>query len=116
MTKIIKEIIIILLICLATMLALAIALYQYIPNRKVVPEITQYKASEETQELLEDDIDTRTGKNDDNKAVLTLTSTDLNNYRKSYDYVPGKSNPFATYTKTIEGDPEQNQTRNKHCF
>ena len=34
MAKVIKEIIIMLVICLLTMLVLAIALYRYIPNRK----------------------------------------------------------------------------------
>ena len=41
MAKIIKEIIIMLLTCLAGMLLFAVILYEYIPNRKVVPEIAQ---------------------------------------------------------------------------
>lgn len=105
MIKAIKEIITMLLVCLVTMLILAIALYQYIPSRKVVPEVIKYTASEDVKDLLEDNIDTK-AKEEENKAVLTLTSSDLNNYRKSYDYVPGKSNPFALYTPTITGDPE----------
>ena len=59
MTKVIKEIIIMLLICLLTMLVLAIALYKYIPNRKIVPEVVKYTASEEVQDLLEDNIDSK---------------------------------------------------------
>ena len=57
MTKAIKEIIIMLLICLIAMLGLAIGLYQYIPSKKNVPEIVQYEASEQVQDLLEDNID-----------------------------------------------------------
>ena len=53
MTKAIKEIIIMLLICLIAMLGLAIALYQYIPSKKNVPEIVQYQVSEQVQDLLE---------------------------------------------------------------
>ena len=54
MAKVIKEIIIMLVICLLTMLVLAIALYRYIPNRKAVPEVVTYTASEDVQDLLED--------------------------------------------------------------
>lgn len=99
MAKTIKEIIIMLLVCLVTMLVLAIALYQYIPNRKAVPEIVTYVATEDVQDLLEDDIDTRS---DDDNVILTyeVTSSDLNNYQRINAYVPGKSNPFAAYSGT----------------
>ena len=43
--KIIKEIIIMLLVALATMLVLAVSFYQYAPSKKIVPEISNYKAS-----------------------------------------------------------------------
>lgn len=99
MSKTIKEIIIMLLVCLITMLILAIALYQYIPNRKAVPEVTTYVASEDVQDLLEDNIDTR---KDDDNVILTyeVTSSDLNSYQSANAYVPGKSNPFAAYSGT----------------
>ena len=94
MAKAIKEIIIMLLICLATMLILAIVLYKYIPNRKVVPEVVTYTATEEVQDLLNDNIDT---KSDSDNVILTyeVTSSDLKNYQSTNTYVPGKSNPFA---------------------
>ena len=94
MAKAIKEIIIMLLICLVTMLILAIVLYKYIPNRKVVPEVVTYAATEEVQDLLNDNIDTKS--NSDN-VILTyeVTSSDLKNYQSTNTYVPGKSNPFA---------------------
>ena len=50
MTKIIKEIIIMLLVALAGMLLFAVIFYEYIPNRKVVPEVSQYSASEKIKE------------------------------------------------------------------
>ena len=52
MAKVIKEIIIMLLICLISMLVLAVVLYDYIPNRKVVAEIknaTSYAFYDETR-------------------------------------------------------------------
>ena len=109
MAKTIKEIIIMLLVCLVTMLVLAIALYQYIPNRKAVPEITTYVASEDVQDLLEDDIDQRS---DDEQVILTyeVTANDLNNYQSTNDYIPGKSNPFAAYTSSPEEEENQATT------
>lgn len=105
MAKTIKEIIIMLVVCLVTMLLLSIILYQYIPNRKVVPEIAKYTATEEVQDLLEDNIDS---KKDDDNVILTyeVTSNDLNNYKNTNVYVPGKTNPFAKYTETQEGEVE----------
>jgi hypothetical protein len=103
MAKTIKEIIIMLVVCLVTMLLLAIILYQYIPNRKVVPEIAKYTVSDEVQDLLEDNIDT---KKDDDNVILTyeVTSNDLNNYKNTNVYVPGKSNPFAKFSEQEEGE------------
>lgn len=103
MAKTIKEIIIMLVVCLVTMLLLAIILYQYIPNRKVVPGIAQYTVSDEVQDLLEDNIDT---KKDDDNVILTyeVTSNDLNNYKNTNVYVPGKSNPFAKFSEQEEGE------------
>lgn len=109
MIKTIKEIIIMLLVCLITMLILAIALYQYIPNRKAIPEITTYVATEDVQDLLEDDIDTRS--NDEN-VILTyeVTSNDLKNYQNTNDYVPGKSNPFAPASSSTSSEGESSDT------
>lgn len=50
MAKIIKEIIIMLLVALAGMLLFAVIFYEYIPNRKVVPEVIQYSASEKIKD------------------------------------------------------------------
>lgn len=109
MTKVIKEIIIMLLVCLVAMLALAIALYQYIPGKKVVPEISEYKASEQVQDLLEDNIDQ---KNDKDRVILTyeVTKGELSGYQVTNDYVPGKSNPFGEVSKTIEEPENTNST------
>lgn len=109
MTKVIKEIIIMLLVCLVAMLTLAIALYQYIPGKKVVPAISEYHASEQVQDLLEDNIDQR---NDKDRVILTyeVTKGELSEYQVTNDYVPGKSNPFGEVSKTIEEPEETNST------
>ena len=108
MSKIIKEIIIMLLICLITMLIFAILLYDYVPNRKVVAEVTQYTTSPETQNLLADNIDSG-----ENEVVLTyeVTSKDLSSYEISNEYVPGKANPFeATSSGSTSGEANDNTT------
>ena len=109
MTKAIKEIIIMLLICLIAMLALAIALYQYIPSKKTVPEITKYSASEQVQDLLEDNIDQ---KSDKDRVILTyeVTKGELSGYQVTNDYIPGKSNPFGEVNKTITEETETDPT------
>ena len=93
MAKIIKEIIIMLLTCLAGMLLFAVVFYEYIPNRKIVPEVAKYKASERIRELKSDDIDKR---NETIIKTFEVTSSDLTNYKIANDYVPGKSNPFGS--------------------
>ena len=93
MAKIIKEIILMLLTCLAGMLLFAVVFYNYIPNRKIVPEIAVYNASEKIKELKSDDIDKR---NETIIKTFQVTSSDLTNYKIANDYVAGKSNPFGS--------------------
>ena len=109
MTKAIKEIIIMLLICLIAMLALAIALYQYIPSKKTVPVIAKYEASEQVQDLLEDNIDK---KSDNDRVILTyeVTKGELSGYQTTNDYIPGKSNPFGDVSKTITEEDTETTT------
>lgn len=110
MTRAIKEITMLLIFCLIIMLFLAIVLYRYIPSRKQIPEIQIYSASEEVQDLLEDDIASRT---DETEPVETykITSSDMKNYKTKQDYIPGKVDPFAEYTEntTVE-DPNVGTT------
>lgn len=109
MSKIIKEIIIMLLICLISMLIFAIIFYEYIPNRKVVAEVTNYSTSEEIETLLADDIDSK-----ENEVVLTyeVSADDLSSYEVTNDYVPGKADPFAAYADDAEENTSNETTTN----
>ena len=109
MAKIIKEIIIVLLICLISMLIFAITLYNYIPNRKIVAEVAQYQATPEVETLLADNIDSK-----ENEIVLTyeVTSKDLNSFEAKNEYVPGKANPFAAATKSTTEESGDGNTAN----
>lgn len=91
---IVKEIIIILLLCLAIILVLGVLLYEYIPNDKIIPEAVAYITPESVKEELNN------AETVDESQIIrtyTLDSTDLNNYKRVDSYVPGKPNPFSSY-------------------
>ena len=49
---IIKEIIIMLLLCLAIILVLGVLLYEYVPSNKIIPEEVSYTTPQDIQEEL----------------------------------------------------------------
>lgn len=93
--SILKEIIIILLLCVAILLILSVLFYDYNPINKVVPsKIESYTAPEEVRnELEEETIDDEIGTQN---KVYVIDGSDLNLYKKSNSYNPSKENPFAT--------------------
>ena len=94
---VIKELIIILLLCLAIILLLGILLYEYVPITKTIPNPVSYTTPDEVkQELANAD------GVDENQVIMTyeVDSTDLNNYKRIQDYKPGKANPFSSYETT----------------
>lgn len=95
--KIIKEITISLLLCLAIILLLGILLYDYVPMTKTIPNPVSYSTPDNIkQELAE------TETVDESQIIMTyeVDSTDLNNYKRIQDYKPGKANPFSSYEPT----------------
>lgn len=103
--KVIKEIIITLLLCLAIILLLGLLLYDYVPMSKVIPEPVSYTTPEEVEEelLSADGVD-------ESQIVMTyqIDSTDLSNYKKIQDYKPGKTNPFSSYETGTAGENTTN--------
>lgn len=108
--SIIKEIIIILLLCLAIIVVLGLLLYEYVPMSKIVPEPVSYSTPEDVkQELLE------VGEIDESQVIMTyeVDSSDLNNYEMIKNYNPGKVNPFSSYqaeTNTTSSNGETTST------
>lgn len=96
---IIKEIIIMLLLCLAIILVLGVLLYDYVPMAKVIPEAISYTTPENVTNGLQ-----QAGGVDESQVILTyeVDSTDLNNYKKVRSYKAGKTNPFSSYETTGE--------------
>lgn len=101
--NVIKEIIVFLLLTLAIILVLGVLLYSYVPTNKIIPEKVSYTTPEEVKTELETDVN----ENDDELYIdYHIDSTQLNNYKKIQEYVPGKKNPFAS----LENENNSNNT------
>ena len=92
--NIIKEIIIMLLLCLAIILILGVILYEYVPSNKILPEEVSYVTPQNIKEELNS-----SNSVEEDKVILTyeIDESDLANYQRIKDYKPGKVNPFSTY-------------------
>ena len=90
--SVIKELIIVLLLCLAIILILGILLYEYVPISKTIPNEVAYSTPSEVKEELNSDSEV-----DNSKIIMTyeVNQEDLNDYKRVQDYKPGKANPFA---------------------
>lgn len=100
MKSIIKEIVIIILLCLAICLILGIIFYNYIPSNIVVPgNVEAYSTSNTIKEEIAEEIVEYPKEN----FVFEITDSDLTLYRKSQSYDEGKANPFAAPTTTATG-------------
>ena len=106
---IIKEIIIMLLLCLAIILLLGILLYEYVPMKKTVPNEVAYTTPENVKKDLAE-----TQKIDDSDIVMTyeVNSNDLANYKKIQNYRPGKANPFSSFGETSTGGTQSEGNSN----
>ena len=109
---VIKELIIVLLLCLAIILLLGILLYEYVPITKTIPNPVSYTTPENVkQELAE------AGGVDEGQIIMTyeVDSDDLSNYKRIRDYKPGKANPFSSYetsgTSTNNGSSQGNENQ-----
>lgn len=91
-----KEVIIILLLCLAILLVLSVLFYDYNPISKVVPNKIAYTVPEGIEKDLEEET-TEEEITIENK-IYTIEGSDLNIYKKSNSYNPGKANPFSATT------------------
>ena len=92
MKSILKEIIIILLLCCAICLILGVVFYDYIPTNKVIPSTVEaYKTSNKIKEEIDEEI-TEFQKQ---TIVMEITDSDLKLHKQEKSYDSGKINPFA---------------------
>lgn len=103
--NIIKEIIIMLLLCLAIILILGVILYEYVPSNKILQEEVSYVTPQNIKEELNS-----SNSVEEDKVILTyeIDESDLANYQRIKDYKPGKVNPFSTYEEKTEENQSQN--------
>ncbi len=95
--SIIKEICIMLLLCIAIVLILGVIFYDSIPANKVVPnKLAEYKTPENVQSEIDETI------TEMNKIEVSyeVTDSDLSLYKQTHSYTPGKPDPFAASTST----------------
>lgn len=93
MTKnIVKEIIIILLLCLAIILLLGIFLYEYVPMNKTVPNTEAYSTPSNVKSELKEE-----NANGDLIQTYEINNSDLDDYKRIQNYKPGKADPFSSY-------------------
>lgn len=107
--KLIKEMMVMLLLCLAIILILGVLLYEYVPSNKMIPDRVSYTTPTEVQEEL------RKGEKVENDEVIltySITASDLDNYERIYTYVPGKPNPFSSYNIATNSEETTNQNEN----
>lgn len=107
--RIIKEIIIMLLLCLAIILILGVLLYEYVPSNKIIPDEVSYTTPQDIKEEI-----SKSEGVDDEQIILTysIDATDLNNYERINTYVPGKTNPFSSYDTSSSSGEDSNQNGN----
>ena len=98
---IIKEIIIALLVCLAVLLILSVILYDFIPTNKVIPEAIEYQPSSEVEVELNAAVDDHS---DEIIKTYEITASDLDNFERTDEYLPGKANPFAAISEDVDGE------------
>ncbi len=102
--SIIKEIIIILLLLFAIILALGILFYDYIPNNKVIPSVDTYTTSTE----IINELATNISNDETINVIYEITTNDLKSLEKTNEYEKGKANPFGTIVNPVSENTNEN--------
>lgn len=106
---IIKEIFIMLLLCVAIVLVFGVIFYDYIPTNKAVPnKLEAYVTPENIQEEIDEEI------MEMNKIEVSyeITESDLDLYKQTHSYTPGKRDPFSASTENTNNTGENNTGNN----
>lgn len=105
---ILKETIIILLICIAILLILGVVFYDYNPLNKILPNKVAYSTPEEIKKEIQEE-EVKDILESEYNVVYSIDSTDMNIYRKENSYVAGKLNPFSTIEEGSQGTSQNGQ-------
>lgn len=100
--SILKEVFIMLLLCVAIILILGVIFYDSIPSNKVVPnKLSAYT----TPENIESEIEETITEMDKVEVSYEITDSDLSLYKQTHSYTSGKPDPFAASTSTNTTNP-----------
>lgn len=92
MKSVLKEIIIILLLCCAICLILEVVFYDYIPTNKVIPSTVEPYTTSNT---IKEEINQEITEFQKQTIVMEITDSDLKIHKQERSYDSGKINPFA---------------------
>ena len=106
--SIFKEILIILLVCVAIVLLMAVIFYSYIPTNKVIPaKVTAYQLPQNVEEIINE---TTIDSFDSSSINYTIDDSDLTRYEQSQSYNPGKADPFSVASEETNPSINDNGT------
>ena len=105
--SVIKEILIMLLLCIAIVLIFGLLFYDYIPTNKMIPAKEAYVTPNEVKEEINETI-TELEKTE---ISYEITDADLNIYKQSSSYKPGKKDPFSL---SVENTSSTNGNKNNN--
>ena len=105
--SVIKEILIMLLLCIAIVLIFGLLFYDYIPTNKMIPAKEAYVTPNEVIEEINETI-TELEKTE---ISYEITDADLNIYKQSSSYKPGKKDPFSL---SVENTSSTNGNKNNN--
>lgn len=123
MKSVLKEIIIILLLCCAICLILGVVFYDYIPTNKVIPSTVEPYTTSNT---IKEEINQEITEFQKQTIVMEITDSDLKIHKQERSYDSGKINPFAKSSsgttntekgdKNTTGDTNQNPDSKDYLF
>ncbi len=108
MKNAIKEICIMILLCIAIALVFGIAFYDYIPISKVIPNKVEYAVPEEVKTELDSQTEVEEVKT--KPITYYVSASDLKDYERATTYQPGNPNPFQPYDISTENNAIINGT------
>lgn len=106
--SIIKEVFIMILLCIAIVLILGILLYDYIPSNKVIP----VKEAYETPNDVKEEINEQITEIEKTEISYEITDADLNLYKQTSSYRPGKPDPFSESSTVVNSNITDENTAN----
>ena len=123
MKSVLKEIIIILLLCCAICLILGVVFYDYIPTNKVIPSTVEPYTTSNT---IKEEINQEITEFQKQTIVMEITDSNLKIHKQERSYDSGKINPFAKSSsgttntekgdKNTTGDTNQNPDSKDYFF